>query len=656
MFVVVPVLFFLPGLIVSALLGLRGWRLAAIAPAVTFGLVATGGPVVDMLGARWSLLSFAAWTAAIALLVAAAGWLWPRLFSAKAARRVADDGSDDGSDDGADEGADDPGRPALRALWEHLVVGGGVLLGMVVGAVVFLRGTGGLGVTTQEWDAPFHANAVRWIADHGVAVAGSLAPTADLPAGTPYYYPITYHSLVAIVVQLFGADPSWALNAAALTVVLIWPLAVAALGMSWRVPAPIVAVAATVSTWFTAFPFDSLWRGPLWPFVAGLALLPGVLAAGRLLIERGPFVRSAVAVALGVTGVVAMHPSLAFILLVYVLALAAALVLRLEPVRWRDVGLPLAVTAVLTLIVLLPVVLPARVQSAGVQGARWPEFATQPEGFGQVLLFSPVTTQPQWWLGLTGLVGVVLMILRRRLVWVVAAYLVIGGAYAATASMDNPLVNTISGPFYNDAWRLAAPLPLAGAFAVGEAVVALSAWLAPRIRLGNSWRAVVGVATAGLVVLGLLGNGAYMARNSQRLSMPYGDGPTVSAGELAAYRWLGAHVRPGERVMNDAHDGSVWMYSAAGVEPMVFTFYGAHPGTDAERLQNGLNQMDRVPSMRRLVEKAGVKYVIVGQGFVRPAMTRAAGLRNLDRVHGLERVFQNKDAVIYQVVAAAAVG
>jgi hypothetical protein len=638
MFVVVPVLFFLPGLLVSAVLGLRGWRLAAIAPAVTFGLAATGGPVLDALGVRWSLGSFAAWTAVLAVLLGAAAWLWSRFGPAPAAV------------DGANDAGDAAATPLRRERWEHLVVGAGVLLGMVVGAVVFLRGTGGLDVITQEWDAPFHANAVRWIAEHGAAVPGSLAPTADLPAGTPYYYPIAYHSLWAIVVQLFGVTPSWVLNAAALTVVLVWPLAVAALGMSWRVPAPIVAVAAAVSTWFSAFPYDSLWRGPLWPFVAGLALLPGVLAAGRLLLEPGRFVRSAVALALGITGVVAMHPSLAFILLVYVVTLAVALVLRLEPVRWRAAALPLTVTAVLTVIVLLPVVLPATVQSAGVQGARWPEFATQAEGFGQVLLFSPVVAQPQFWLGLTALVGVVLMILRRRLLWVVAAYLIIGGAYAATASMDHPLVNTISGPFYNDAWRLAAPLPLAGAFAVGEAVVALGAWLAPRIRLGRSWPAVVGVSTASVVLLGLLGNGAYMARNIERLGWPYGDGPTVSAGELEAYDWLAAHVEPGDRVMNDAHDGSVWMYSAAGVEPMVFTLYGAPAGTDAAHLQNRLNQMDRVPSVRRVMEEASVRYVIVGQGFVRPEMKRAPGLRHLSRVDGLEQVFRNEDAVIYEVV------
>ena len=640
MFAVVPLLFFVPGLVVGAVLGLRGWRLAAVAPAITFGVVATGGPALDAMSVDWSLPSFGAWTAGVALVLAAAVLLWARVRPGA------------GAASGTGEAAEDSAQTARRAPWEHLVVGGGVLLGMVVGTVVFLQGSGGLEVTSQEWDAPFHANAVRWIAEHGVAVPGALAPTADLPAGSPYFYPVAYHSLLAFVVQLFGVTASWVLNAAALTVVLIWPLGVAAMGMAWRVPAPIVAVAAVVSSWFSAFPYDSLWRGPLWPFVAGVALLPGVLAVGRLLLERAPAVPSAAAIALAITGIVALHPSIAFLLLVYVVMLAVALVLRLEPVRWRAATVPLVVTGALTVLVLLPVILPARAASTGVQAARWAEFATPSEGFGQILLVSPVSTQPQWWLGLTALAGAVIMIQRRRLLWVLAAYLVIGGGYAATASMDNELVNLISGPFYNDAWRLAAALPLAGAFAVGEAVVALGTWLAPRVRLRRSWPGVVGMSAAALVVLGLLGNGAYMARNIERLDRTYGDGPTVSAGEREAYAWLGTHLEPGEEVMNDRLDGSVWMYAFEGVQPMVFTFYGARPGSDAEQLQERLNDLDGDPSVRRLVEEAGIRYVIVGDGFVREDAKRARGMRNLEDVDGLDVVFSNDDAVIYEVVAA----
>lgn len=637
MFVVVPLLFLVPGLAVCAPLGLRGWRLIAVAPAVTFGLAAVGGPLLSALHVRWSLLSFATWTVVVAAVAFGAAQLVNRLRRAEPRAARPDE---------------EESRPPRRALWEHLTVGAGVLLGMAVGAIVFLRGTGGLTLTSQDWDAPFHANAVRWIAEHGQAVPSAMAPIANLAPGTPYFYPITYHSVLALAVQQFGVDPSWVLNAGALTVVLLWPLGIAALGLAWRVPPLVVAVAAAVSTWFTAFPYDSLWRGPLWPYVAGLALLPGVLAASRMLIERSPVVPTAVTIGLAVTGVVAMHPSIAFIVLVYGAVLAVALALRLEPVRWRSAVVPMLVTGVLTVLILTPVILPARTQQAGVESARWPQFASSPEAFGQMLLFSPVTQQPQWWLGLVGLIGLVIMVLRRRLLWVVGAFVVFGGAYAATASMDNWLVNDISAPFYNDAWRFAALLPLAGAFAVGEAIVAAGTWLAPRVRLGRSWLGPAGVAVAALAVLAVLTNGAYVPRNVGRLQVDYHDGPTVSAGEKAAYVWLGRHVRPGERVMNDRLDGSVWMYATAAVEPMEWTFYGAQPGSVADQLHGDLNQMDHNPTVRRQLQQANVRYVIVGQGFVRD-VPRAPGLQNLDTVHGLRQVFHNSGATIYEVESTA---
>jgi hypothetical protein len=166
---------------------------------------------------------------------------------------------------------------------------------------------------------------------------------------------------------------------------------------------------------------------------------------------------------------------------------------------------------------------------------------------------------------------------------------------------------------------------------------------------------VAGVAAAALVVLGLLGNEAYMHRNIALLGQTYGNGPTVSRSEQAAYAWLADHLKPGQQVMNDRFDGSVWMYASAGVQPMEWTFYGAPAGSVVSRLRENLNQLDRSATVRGLVEKADVRYVIVGRGFMR-GLPRAHGLTGLARVQGLSQVFHNKDATIYEVRAAAEAG
>src|SRR3954465_10494213 len=115
MFVVVPLLFFIPGLLVCAACGIRGWRLAAVAPAVTFGLAAAGGPLLNALGVRWSVPSFAVWTFGVAVVAFAATWLWARLRPGTERAATQDD---------------DRSGPLRRARWEHLTVGAGVLLGM----------------------------------------------------------------------------------------------------------------------------------------------------------------------------------------------------------------------------------------------------------------------------------------------------------------------------------------------------------------------------------------------------------------------------------------------------------------------------------------------------------------------------------------------
>src|SRR5436305_606027 len=74
-------------------------------------------------------------------------------------------------------------------------------------------------------------------------------------------------------------------SGAVLAVVLTVPVGVAAMCHAWRMPPIAVAAAAAVSTCFTVFPYDSLWRGPLWPYVAGVALIPAMLAVARHLLE-----------------------------------------------------------------------------------------------------------------------------------------------------------------------------------------------------------------------------------------------------------------------------------------------------------------------------------------------------------------------------------
>ncbi|RSN59309.1 hypothetical protein DMH01_25435 [Amycolatopsis sp. WAC 04182] len=625
--------FWLPGLLFGAAIRLRGWTLAGAAPLLTFGVVAIGVPVLGTLGIRWTMLNVALWT----LVVSAVGFGLAYAVARYTRRRHPDWEEDE--------------RPA-RSVRDQLLIGGGVLAGLVVGAVTFLRGNRDLNNIQQDWDAPFHANLVRWIAEHGDARPSTVGTIANLPNQTDYFYPDTYHALLALVFGKSGLTIMPTLNLAALMVVLTLPFGVAAMCRAWGVPVLATAAAAAVSTWFTAFPYDSLWRGPLWPYVAGVALVPAMLALTRLLIKpKG--IAGPVAIGIGVAGLAGLHTSLIFVILVYFVLILLAVLFRLEAIDWRRSAPSLVATIMLAAVFGLPMVLPALYNASGVTAASWASETTVSGAVGQTITFSPMAAFPQWWIGVPAIIGVVLLARRRQMVWLVGAYVVLGGLFAATVSLETPLIHTLTGPFYNDHWRLGALVPLAGAVGFGVFVHAVAAKAAEKIGqrkpgLNPVTLTVLGVILIGLVV-SVLSRGGYIGRNSARVAMHYGDGPSVSKGEVEAYNWLGAHTVPGERVMNNKIDGSVWLYALTGVQPVEWSNYGAAFSTKAGYLSVFLNDIDKEPRVRQTLTDLKVRYVLVGNGKVSPKLQTPVGFERIETTPGFKRVFGNADASVYEI-------
>ncbi|MFI9448752.1 DUF6541 family protein [Amycolatopsis sp. NPDC052450] len=628
--------FWLPGLVFGAAIRLRGWTLAAAAPLLTFGLVAIGIPILGRFGIRWTMLNVGLWVLLLSLVGFGLSFLVLR-FTAKRHPEWAEDEDDD---------------ETKRSLRDHLLIGAGVVVGLGVGLVTFLRGSHTLENVQQGWDAPFHGNLVRWIAEHGDARASTVGTIANLPNQHDYFYPDTYHALLALIFGKGGLTMMPTLNLAALMVVLTVPVGVAAMCRAWRMPVLATAAAAAVSTWFTAFPYDSLWRGPLWPYVAGVALVPAMLALARLLLKPNG-VAGPVAIGVGVAGLAGLHTSLIFVIMVYFLLILLAVLFRFEKINWRRSAASLVATIVVAVVLGVPQVLPALYNAGGVTSAFWASETSVSGALGQTITFSPMASFPQWWIGIPAIIGVFFLVRHRRMLWMVGAYVVLGGLFAATISLETPLIHTLTGVFYNDHWRIGALVPLAGAVAFGEFVHTTSGKIAEKLGERRPGLNPVTAAIAGAVVVGLvvtvLSKGGYIGRNSARLAMNYGEGPSVSKAEEAAYAWLGKHVVPGERVMNDKADGSVWMYALSGVQPVEWTNYGAEFTTKAGWLSVFLNDINREPRVREALTDLKVRYVLVGKGKVAPNAQSAVGLQRLDITPGFKRVFHNLDASVYEI-------
>jgi hypothetical protein len=610
---------FVPGGLLGALVGLRGWTLAAMAPVLTYTVAGLAGPWSDAIGLRWSMVTFLGWWAVFAVVAAAVRW-----FSGKGNR--------------------------LAPLWPWRAQAGVIVClvaATVISVVVVVQGMGGLSTTPQDWDAVWHANSIRWIADTGEG--GLYAPGALnwYESSTGMFYPNGYHLVAALVYSVSGNSVVEVLNADTVFLPAFVALSVVAVVRRFGGRAVVAGLSALLIVSTAAF-YDNLWRGPLLPFSAGLAVTPVVVILVADLLDT-PGVRAkvqpAVVLVLGMAGMIALHSSTAFGMALFVLPMLVARWIRNRQGVLREIG-TLAVVGAGVAALASVQLLGMLGSGTGVDGVDWAATETASQAIGDVLMWGHAQPFPQWWLGIALVIGLVTFRRLGELRWLGAVAVIFGLLFVVAAAYDTKWSMDLTRPWWNDKWRLIAltaiPLCVIAAHGLAEAQKAIAGFMRklPVARL----------AAAGVVVLlvALLTSGFYVSRNEERMGINT-KGPAVTADKIRGYEELGKIVPAGERVLNDRGDGSVWMYAVAGVLPVAGHYDDTLTGPEATLLANRFNKYDTDPKVRQAVRDLKVGYVIVGKGFLRAGVTRQPGLRDLDRVDALDKVYQNRDVVIYRI-------
>ena len=630
----------LPGAALGALAGLRGWALAALSPLLSYGVVASTVPWMSTLGVPWTPPG-----AAVALLAALAvvGTLsWPQV-----RRRAADR---------------DPLPGWTRC--GHAAVAVAVAFAAVFGANVLLSSFGDLSSIPQDWDAMLHANGIRYIAETGDSSVGGMYAVNTFATGAQSYYPHSYHLIAALMFDLTAASIPEVLNAQSMLLPLMLALALVALVRAFHGRVALAVFAALVSPMATAVPYDLLWRGPLFPFVTGVVLVLGVLVALRWYLDR-PSAGRAIPVVLGSAGLLGLHPSMLFT--------AALAALPMLAQRWwsrpRRIGpelLALAAPAVVGGLLVLPHLTGALSEADGVLAFDWPQTTIPAHAVGEVLGFSTSQALPQVWLSLLLLIGVLGVRALGSLRWVPVAGAVFAALYVLAAAYGTEWAQTATAPWWNDQWRLAAIATMTLLLVVAHGLVCCADVLAHRVlvplhrvvsgsppsrpaRLARAPAVAVAV-PAVAVGLFLLTGAGYAARNLERTEQGYRPNGTVSLAELAAFDVLGDLVEPGERVLNDRYDGSGWMYALEGVQPVAGHYQTAAVGEGPLLLAEAFDRYDTDPAVRQAVADLGVRWVFVGEGYVRSVYGRQPGLLHLDLVNALELRYAQDGVRIYELI------
>ena len=549
-----------------------GWALRVparlrvfLSPLLSFALVAVSAIVLGKIGIAWNLTSFV--VVAVVLVATAAGlmWLvgrrWPALTSAEW-----------------------PGND-VPVAWPVVgaVLGGFLVLHMTEDMVY------GPEAFSQSLDNSFHMNAIRWIQEHGDASSLTLGAVAAANQ-EPTFYPAGWHDFVSLIYSTTGTSIA---TATIVTVLLasgiLWPCSLVALSLSIPKLRRLQALAIpAMICGFAAFPGLLLRWGVLFPNLLGYALLPSFVALMVYLVqvmvrrEYSASLSLGLASLVGLAGLALVHPNAvvsAAAFAVPLLLAGVAQVLRSHELiaRQKWVGSILLLAFLVGCVGAWRVLRPAEFASN-----TWSPILTEGEALYQFLFLGLENGNqlgdkfnPSYLAGFLALWGAGYLLYKRRNLWLIASWVLIGYLWIVSASVPRGEFRLLMvAPWYTDHFRLAAlvvfPSVILAGIGLGGFVEGLLTWVARRApRPARLKVATIGMGVAiilVLVVAGLSSRVPSVQETTQAVSREYRLTPTsvvLNQDEMNVINEIPKIVPKGDVIVNNPWDGSAYIYALA---------------------------------------------------------------------------------------------
>ena len=634
-----------PGLAAGYAAGLRGIPAWGLAPPISVSVVAVAAAAAGAAGVPWGLAP----AVATALAVAAAAGVWRRLAGRPA--------------------PPDPGRFRVLPAAATVVAGG-------LAAVAVTLGIGWPGRFPQTFDAVFHLNAVARAAETGNASSLAVG-TLTNPERSSAFYPGAWHAITALVGSS-GVEVAVAANAVSLAIAAVWPLgclflARQALGRSL----PALLVTPVVSVGLGAAPFLLLSYGTLWPNALATLLLPAALATGAAIagVAEDDVLgrRHACVASLAVLpGLALAHPNAVVTVAVYAAVLAAGWQLA----RGRERGLARTAAGWAGCAALAAATvwgIAASPLFASTRGTDWPARQTLAQAAGEALLLAPQRLPVSAVLALLGLVGLLAALRRPGLWWLVGCHTAAAGLFVLAAGSDSELAQSLTGPWYNDAFRLAALLPVTGVplaalgFAVlGDGVTRRARWRSADVISGWTGsagargsarvRGLPAMAAWGVAVVcvAVVTQGANLRDNARVVGTWYRSQALMGGPERQLFDRLDEVVPPESRIAGNPWNGSA-LAEAVGGRPVLYPHLSGSWGRDRVTVASSLADLSADAEVCPAVRRLGVDYVLSGPSTFWPGDRRQrqyAGLQVEGR-SGFEPVVSGGRLTLYRITGCS---
>jgi len=641
-----------PGLLAGYLLGLRGVAAWGLAPVIGIALIACTAVLSGFLGIGWSVgfvllvsVAFVAVVAAIAFL------LRRRAFLA------------------ADP---DPRRLTLAA-------GLGLLPAVVLGLTTIIESMGAPDALSQTYDAVFHYNALAYINDSHHASALSLSALGN-PHVPAFFYPAAWHDLASLVMMSGGASIPLAANAVTVAAtVVLWPLSCLLLvrQLFGRNLAALV-VTGTLSIGFTAFPWDLLGFGVLWPNLLGMSIAPALLAVVLTLTgwardDSIGKVRAWLALAVGLVAAGFAHPNVLFSLVVLSVFPVAA---RVFARAWRLHGEGRTVRGAIEAVAFVAIFSVSWWWAAttpkfeSTRDQYWPPFETPANAVGEALFNATNRADALWLLSIVVILGV-FAARRWPVLWLlVAGHVTTTFLYVLTASINRMDTQKYTGYWYNDSHRLAAMLPITGVPLAVAGIVFLTMKIVGAVQAAEKAQTpekprrlagIPGLASAGVVAVALTlvvtvaSGGLYPTDRATRFAMTY-DPQRPNAVLLTDqmrdfYDKIAKEIPPDAVVAGNPFEGSSLLWALED-RKVLFPHFRNTTNDEMDLLAGHLDDMATDPAVCKAVNDFNVEYLLIGGAAFRTVDSKwkyYSGLSDPFGLPGFELVDQSGPSKLYKI-------
>lgn len=542
------------------------------APLLTFALVGVSAIVLGKTGIPWSLISFvpvaAVMVAATAGVMHLVGRRWPSAVP-----------------DASSEAAENWAGNTVPVAWP--------VIGAVLGGFLTLHATEdmvfGPEAFSQTLDNSFHMNAIRWIQEHGDASSLTMGAVAAANQ-EPTFYPAGWHDFVYLIYSTTGTSIATATIVMILLAAgIIWPCSLVAMCLSIPHLRPLQALAIPALTCgFFAFPGLLLFWGVLFPNLLGYALLPAFVALLlhmiQLMVRREySFVLSlSLTILVGLGGLALVHPNAVVSAAVFAVPMLLGGVVQVLRSRGASTRERLVGTGVLVALIAGCVSIWLTLRPSEEASDLWTAIMSEGEAVYQFLFLGLENANPlggnfapAYLLGFLALWGVGYLLYKRRNLWLIGSWMLVGYMWIVAASVPRGDFRLLMvAPWYTDHFRLAAlvvfPAVLLAGIGLGGAVEGLFVRIMhaiPREKHAKVAPAMMGASMVlVLAVAGLSSRTQAMHDATLQVANRYQVTPTsdiLNQDEMNVINEIQKIVPKGDVIANNPWDGSAYIYALA---------------------------------------------------------------------------------------------